>query len=759
MVHSGAVAAATVDLTNCDREPIHVPGAVQPHGLLLAFEPHAERVVQVSENARALLGRDAGGLLGERLEKVLGRSAAAAVLRLADGEDVASVGVRLDLEGEPREFDAIVHRSDGLVVVELEPAEPAAPGALDGFFSLVRAAIARLQATTAVDQACDVLAAETARVSGFDRTMVYRFDRDWNGEVVAERRVPELAPFLGLHYPASDIPRQARELYRRNPLRLIPDARYVPARILPPLNPLTDAPLDLSRSVLRSVSPVHLQYLANMGVAASCSASILKHGELWGLVAMHHRTPHYVPYRARVACEMLARTAALQITALEESEEFAYRMRLRALQPALIDAVSREGEFTQAIAGGELLEIAGAQGAAVRTEGEPILIGTTPRLRHVRRILAWLDERGADEEPFVTDALALMNPEFEACKDTASGLLAVPLSTTKGGWLLWFRPEVARTVSWAGDPLKPAGEGGTLSPRESFATWQEVVANHSRPWEQAQVDAAVELRRLLSDVMMRRAREYAKLNADLARSVEELESFAHIASHDLKEPLRGLSHYATFLREDYAGRLDERAREMLDAMRALTRRMESQIDSMLELARVGEDEPTARVTDLDAALDDALALLGPRLAQENAEVRRPERLPRAIVNPVRAREVFLNLIGNALKYNESGHPLIEIGTAPGAAPQDRLRASSVAPSGPMATVFVRDNGIGIREKHLETVFRMFKRLHGQDRYGGGTGSGLAIARKIVERNGGSMWVESVPGQGSTFYFTVPVSEG
>jgi light-regulated signal transduction histidine kinase (bacteriophytochrome) len=758
VVHSGAVAAATVDLTNCDREPIHVPGAVQPHGLLLAFEPHAERVVQISENARALLGRDPAGLLQERLDKVLGRSAAAAVLRLAESTDVASAGVRLEIEGEQSEFDAIVHHSGGLVVVELEPAEPPPPGTLDAFFSLVRTAVARLQSTATVNEACDVLAAEAARVTGFDRTMVYRFDRDWNGAVVAERCVPELPPFLGLHYPASDIPRQARELYRRNALRLIPDASYTPARIVPALNPLTDAPLDLSRAVLRSVSPIHLRYLANMGVVASCSASILKHGELWGMVAMHHRTAHFVPYRARVACEMLARTAALQITALEESEEFAYRMRLRALQPALIDAVSREGGFTEAIAGGELLEIADAEGAAIRTEGEPILVGATPRLRHVRQLLAWLDQRGTDEEPFVTDSLALMNPDFEPCKDTASGLLAVPLTTTKGGWLLWFRPEVTRTVAWAGDPLKPVHDGGTLSPRESFATWKEVVANHARPWQQAQVDAAIELRRLLSDVMMRRAREYAKLNADLARSNEELESFAHIASHDLKEPLRGLSHYATFLREDYAGRLDDRAREMLDAMTGLTRRMETQIDSMLELARVGEDEPSGRNTDLGAALDEALALLGPRIQHERAEIRRTP-LPKALMSPARAREVFLNLIGNALKYHDGGGPRIEIGVAPSTAPLAHVRASTVSPSGPMATVFVRDSGIGIRDKHLETVFRMFKRLHGQDRYGGGTGSGLAIARKIVERNGGSMWVESTYGQGSTFYFTVPVSEG
>ena len=270
----------------------------------------------------------------------------------------------------------------------------------------------------------------------------------------------------------------------------------------------------------------------------------------------------------------------------------------------------------------------------------------------MRKIIAWLDERGGSEdEPFVTDSLPLMSADFEEIRDTACGLLAVPLTTIKGAWLLWFRPELARTVTWAGRPQKRADRpGGVLSPRASFDAWEEVVAFHSRAWASAQVDAAVELRRLLSDVMMRRAREYARMNAELARSNEELESFAHIASHDLREPLRGLSHYATFLQQDYGATLDDRGIEMLEAMVGLTRRMESQIASMLELARVGEERASARATELDGPLDDALQLLAGRIAQEGAHVVRRSKLPRAVINPARAREVFVNLIGNALKY-------------------------------------------------------------------------------------------------------------
>ena len=754
-------AQPALDLTNCDREPIHIPGAVQPHGVLLAVDERTGRIVQASENVGAVLGRDTAAVLHDRLEAAVGRGAASRIaqaLRDAKGA-TGSIFVEIAVDGEPTGFDAIVHARGGVQIVELEPAQPSSSAELEHFFSIVRAAVEQLQRAADVDELCDRLAEQFAIVAGFDRTMVYRFDRDWNGEVIAERRDPSLPPFLGLHYPASDIPRQARELYRRSVLRLIPDASYSPARLVPPNNPLSEAPLDLSDSVLRSVSPVHLQYLANMGVVASCSASLLKHGELWGLVALHHRTPRRLPYRVRVACEMLARTAGLGITALEDRGEFAYRMRLRALQPSLLAAVAKDGSFEETVSSKALLDIADADGAAIKTEGEPLLTGVTPRLRDVRRLLRWLDDRSGTDpaEPFVTDALSLMNPDFADLKDMASGVLAVPLTTTKGGWIVWFRPEQERSVVWSGRPEKPR-DGETLTPRTSFDAWRETVRERSRPWEQAHVDAAVELRRLLSDVMMRRTREFARLNAELARSNAELESFAYVASHDLKEPLRGLAHYAAFLISDHAESLDERGREMLTSMRALTMRMEQQIESMLDLARVTADTPSTRVTDLDLALDEALALLAGRIAEMQVEIVRPERLGTGVIAPARAREVFVNLIGNAIKYNDRDRKRVEIFVADATPPRRATGPTSLPAAGSMRTLAVRDNGIGIRERHLETVFAMFKRLHAQEHFGGGSGAGLAIARKIVEQNGGLMWVESVVGEGSTFYFTVPEAE-
>ena len=745
------------DLSNCAREPIHIPGAIQPHGALIAADARTRRILQVSENCSAVLGREMTTLLHAPLTTLVPPTTLdelSAALRL-DARSAATT-VALMVSDSEKLFDVVAHRSDDNLLLEFEPIETSATGEIEAFFDHLRFAAAELQESESVQGVADAVVSSFARISGFDRVMTYRFDREWHGAVIAESRDDALSSFLGLHYPASDVPSQARELYERNAVRVIPDARYIAARLVPSIDPLRNLPLDLSQSILRSVSPVHLEYLANMDVAATLTVSLLKHGKLWGLIACHHRVPRKVSYRLRGACELLGRTASMRITELEETADANLRLRLRALQPALTAAISREGNFTAAIGGSpELLEITAATGAAIKTEGVPTLVGKTPRQSTVRAIIAWLDERNDPESPFVTDALPLVNPDFEDCKDVACGLLAIPLTTDVGGWLLWFRPEVIRTVEWGGDPNKPVDYDGTrLSPRRSFEAWKETVSLHALPWQSVEVDAAIELRRLLSDVMMRRAREYAKLNAELARSNEELDSFAQLASHDLREPLRGLSNYARFVRSDYGARLDDKGIEMLDSINTLARRMDVQITSLLELARVGQDRPVDQLVAVDSALDEALGLLAPLLHETNTDIQRMP-LPSIAMHPSRLREILVNLIGNAIKYTTHHARRIEVG-ASDAIPTERAANRSATPTEAMATIYVRDNGIGIEPRQLETIFRMFKRLHPAGAYGGGTGAGLAIARKIVERNGGVMWAESNPGQGSTFYFTAPL---
>jgi light-regulated signal transduction histidine kinase (bacteriophytochrome) len=239
------------------------------------------------------------------------------------------------------------------------------------------------------------------------------------------------------------------------------------------------------------------------------------------------------------------------------------------------------------------------------------------------------------------------------------------------------------------------------------------------------------------------ARQLEQRNAELLRSNQELDDFAYVASHDLKEPLRGISHYATFLLEDYGERLDEGGRDKLRTLRRLARRLESLIDSLLSFSRVGRVDLAVQETPLDEVVDEVLDSLRINLEEQGVQVRVRRPLPVVRCDRVRIAEVFRNLISNALKYNDKPERWIEVGEA------------QPPPAGGGHTLYVRDNGIGIPEKHLESVFRIFKRLHPRDKYGGGTGAGLTIVKKILQRHGGRVWVDSRVGEGSTFYFTVP----
>lgn len=748
---------APVDLTNCDREPIHVPGAVQPHGALVALR--GDVIVQYSENAPALLGAGAG-LLGQPLEALLPPELAQQVRgALASGELDRNPLFLLSAEVRGRgPFDLTAHRLDDLTVVEFEQLPPHAVHA--DAYSLVRAALARLNAATTLEGFVDVAAREVQALTGFDRVMVYQFADDGTGTVIAERCAPGVTPYLGLRYPASDIPKQARALYALNMLRIITDVHYQPARLLALPG---EAPLDMSYCVLRSVSPIHLEYLQNMGVGASMSVSLLRGPELWGLIACHHSGPRVLSANVRAACELIGQVASVQLSAWQERQDQTYQLHLKEAQAHLMERLADAPDLMEALVGqgSQLLEFVDASGAAVCLDGEVIHMGRAPGTEQLRALRAWLGEQ-SEAEVLHTRALGELYPPAAGFADVASGLLGVQLSRLRGDYVLWFRPEELQTVTWGGDPTKPvevAGDGAArLSPRRSFEAWQQTVRGRSAPWLPEEIAAARTLRRALLNLVLRRAEELRALNEDLtrsnqdlARSNADLDAFAYIASHDLKEPLRGLHNYSMFLLESYAQQLDEDGAAKLRTLVRLTQRMDDLIDSLLLYSRVGRVDLSFREADLNGVLADVLDVLSARLDQAGARVTAGP-LPTLTVDRVRVGEVLNNLVSNAVKYTEREHPQIEVGAlAPGE------RGGLAVPTGvpdDAWVLFVRDDGIGIRERHFENIFRIFKRLHARDQFGGGTGAGLTIVKKIIDRHGGQIWPVSTYGEGTTFYFTL-----
>ncbi|MDB9375028.1 sensor histidine kinase [Nodularia sphaerocarpa] len=736
------------DLSNCNKEPIHIPGLIQPHGVLFVLKEPDLTILQVSDNTLNLLGLPPEELLNKILSNFLELDQINLLRNSLNQDDsliVNPIELTIKLDNKPIYFDAILHRSDGNLILELEPTTLEKTNGFFQFYHLVKVAMTKLQSASSLAEISEIIVKKVKKITGFDRVMLYRFDEDWHGTVIAEEKPEYLAPYLGLHYPASDIPTQARKLYIQNWLRLIPNLDYQPAAILPTNNPVTEKPLDLSRSVLRSVSPLHVEYMHNMGVSASMSISIIKNGNLWGLIACHHQSPKYIPYEIRHACEFLGQIASLEMAAKEDSEDVEYKMQVKSCHSKLVEYMSLEDNFIDGLINNQpnLLNLVNAEGAAVCYHGDYFTVGKTPKKKDIEDLVVWMHQNH-QEEVFYTDSLSQVYPQAEKLRDVASGLMAISISKSQKNYVLWFRPEVVQTVDWGGNPNKPVEvkQNGSihLSPRKSFELWQETVLLKSLPWKSYQVNAALELRSAIIGMVLRKADELAQLNIELERSNNELDAFAYIASHDLKEPLRGIHNYSNFLIEDYGEIINEEGKNKLKTLIRLTQRMEDLIDSLLHFSRLGRVDLSMQETDLNSIVNRSLDLLSARVDDMKVDIQIPRPLPTVYCDRIQLGEVFNNLIANAIKYNDKAEKCIEIGYID-------------EPPLPM-TFYVRDNGIGIRDKHFDAIFRIFKRLHGPSKYGGGTGAGLTIAKKIVERHGGKIWVDSTYGEGSTFYFTL-----
>lgn len=438
------------DLSTCDSEPIHIPGAVQPHGVLLVLREKDLEVIQVSANTEVHLALRPADIIGKRLGAIFRQHIADQVLaatRLRH-EQLRSMYLPSLLEHNGRRWTAFLSRSEGGLQLELEPDPyPQSDGAPD-LHARLRNAVASLDSAETVTDFCQ-RAAETLRdLVRFDRVLVYQFLQDDSGMVRAEARREDLDTYLGLHYPASDIPQQARNLYLLNPFRLTVDVDAPPAPLVPVRNPITGGDLDLTFCALRATSPVHLEYLRNMGVAASMSLSIVREGRLWGLFACHHQSPRTVSHEVRVAAELLARLTSLQVASREAREQAGYVSVLTTVREQLAEKLTASGDFAAALTHGRntLLTHIDASGAALCTGSKVILLGETPAREEVIELAGWLSS--AHPEPiWSTDRLSLDYGPADDFRSVASGVLAMRVTDEGKEAVLWFRPEWLRTVS------------------------------------------------------------------------------------------------------------------------------------------------------------------------------------------------------------------------------------------------------------------------------------------------------------------------
>ena len=587
----------------CAREPIHIPGSIQPHGVMLVADRTTHEISHAAGDVARLLGRDAwiGRTLGEVLGDQLAERAALATHSGAVGGYVG----RIDTGERP--LDICAHLDGERLIVEVEPGLPSVLSAAT-LLGQLEAAAAAFERTPTLKALCDRAAVEFRRLTGFDRVMIYRFLDDDAGAVLSEDLAEGMPSFLNHHFPGSDIPAQARSLYVRNLVRVIPDIAYQPAPVLPAWT--DERPLDMSDCALRSVSPVHMQYMRNMGVGASASVSIVKDGQLWGLIACHHREPRLLPYDVRAGARALAGGLARQIRAKEQDEGYRERMRLRSREDEVVARFSatgdREGGLREGAA--ERQRALGADGVAVLSGASLHMAGSHPPEAEARRLAEWVLAQAP--EPVVTDRLSEIYPAASSYENEASGLLGLVVAVDEPFVVLWFRAEQVQVVEWAGNPHKAMslGPGETLTPRSSFEAWRETVRGRSQHWTAAEVEAGHRLRegllaarghRRLVDLNLRLTEAVSEkddliqqkellikeVNHRIQNSLQLVSSFLGLQSRDVQDP----ALHAAF----------EEARRRLQAVALVHRRLyrADQIET-IELARYLEE----LVGDMNASL-------------------------------------------------------------------------------------------------------------------------------------------------------------
>lgn len=741
-----------IDVANCAREPIHLPGGVQPHGALLVARLSDLAIVQVSSNTEAIVGTAPDHLLGRRLDAICGIDAVqalSAAARRASGPRVQPH--RLRLAGSPVDVHPFQPAPE-LLALDVEPApeEELAPLAAVGRLTEWTAA---LQSARTVEEVLAASAAALRQLTGCDRAWGYRFADDGHGIVEAEDRAEHLDSLLGLHFPESDIPRQARALYLANGVRVIPQVSAMPAPLIPVENPATGAHLDLSGSGLRAVSPMHLRYLANMGVASSLSVPLAVDGRLWGLLSGHHyERPLPLPMGVRAECEVLGRIASMQIGLLREVGASERRAALAANVSTVVEHVAGCDDLAQGLAvdASALLGLCHAAGVIIALGDEVVGIGRVPSISHCRRIISALPPRG--RETVVWSSIGQQVPELGDLAGTAAGLLALPISPEHGQWLVWVRPEHVEEVTWANrdKELVRREPDATLALgyRESFERWVEQVRGAARPWEREEIEAVERLGGALGSLLLGHTNRLAQLNGDLARANAELDAFAYAAAHDLRVPTHAIRQLASLVLAHDAGGLSAQSRDDLETVGRLAISMDGLLSSLLQYAKIGESPWAPREVALCELVADARELLG-ELWPDQAQLTVDEITLHG--DPSGLRQLLLNLLWNAVKYSD-GIPEIHVGGVP----CSQAPGAPTTPTGGEEPVayFVRDAGIGIAPQDQERVFRLFQRLHPGDAYGGGHGAGLTLVRRVVERHGGSVWIDSALGRGTTVYFTL-----
>jgi two-component system, chemotaxis family, sensor kinase Cph1 len=730
-------------LENCSREPIHIPGAVQPFGVLVAA-PEATRLIDwCSLNVGEAFQREPASLLSARLDELMPPELISRIQR----NDFAAMPSRM-LRGEgdsSHSWDAFLHRHSGQLVLELERV----PDELHRFelSAILRAGITAIESAGSPSELCQRACDTIRSLTGLDGVMAYRFHEDEHGEIIAESKEAGCPRYLGLHYPASDIPAQARAGFLDNWVRMIPDRDYVPVPLLCATSGAP--PLNLGRSFLRSVSRVHIEYLRNMGVRASLTLSLISEGKLWGLISCHHyRGPMHIGFETRAACETLARLVSACLVEKTLRETRSQRAQSSKVHRELVASMRQQEDIAASLVRGSttVRDLIPGGGAAIAAGSRWFTIGSTPNEQTLAGLACWLSEQHPSDEVFATDQLPAIYPEAAAFAECAAGMLAIKVPKGERDYVLWFKPEADITVRWAGNPNKPVayqGDAAVLHPRKSFDEWRELVRERSMPWAQWEIDAAVEFTHSIAAADLHRQFVLEqKARSEAERVNRQKEQLLSMVSHDLRDPMQALMLNIAHVQRALAVEPAKSTSNVLRDMDRSLDRMNRLVSDLLSIAKLESGTFTLELAahSIPVLLDDVLQMFLPIASNKGVRVEIKTEvagLGEVRLDRHRILQVLSNLVGNAVKFTPAGEVVLLWA---------ERRSRDVH-------FFVLDTGPGIANEDLPSVFERFWQARQTRPLGAGLG--LAIAQEIVRAHGGRISVESELGRGSTFQFTIP----
>ena len=723
------------DLDKCEDEPIRYYPNVQSHGCLIVTDYNC-KIVQASNNCEDFLAKSAEEILDKPLDSIFEQHVVQFIENwLGASEDDNSL--MFTMHGKP--LNLILHKSEQEVLITVEGNDNYIDPAL--FQMQLLSVFDKLSNATDSQDLVNRAASSMRKLLDFDRVMVYKFDHEWNGKVVAEDRDPELETWLDLHFPATDIPATARKLFQEQGVRTLTDVHDTYAALIPTVNPLTGALTDLSQKNLRGSSPIHIEYLKNMKVRATLSSAIIHEGKLWGLVACHNYSPKFVSYQLRQSCKLFNQMFSSQISLKESKGSLGKVEKTTKVRTTLLNYMSKDFNIVDGLTLNETtaLDLIPSTGFYVMLEGQSRRLGKSLKEKRLKRLAEEIIARFPDQQLVDLDCISEEIPWMASHSKKVSGVLLCRFSRRVDEYAIWLREEKLSTIKWGGDPsqgvIESTGEK-RLSPRKSFEKFSKNVQCTSAPWLKHEIAGVKALIEDIQNLIVTKFTEIKQLNKQLQNLNEELESFSYSVSHDLRGPLRGIDGFAQILMEDYTEVLDEYGRDALNIIIKSADKMNSLMDDILGYSGLSKHDKIDEFIDVNKLVEDVVNDSKLREDYPNIQLKVAKSLPQIYGDKAMIYQLFLNLLTNAFKYtSKSEQPLVEI---------------SCDEEGDRNVYCIKDNGIGFKPEYDKKIFGVFTRLV-KDEYKG-TGVGLAIAQRVVMRHNGNIWAESELGKGATFKF-------